>query len=392
MDSLLIRNATLIDGIADEPRKGVDILIRDGLLERVSEGGEAVSPADRTIDADGRVVMPGLVDGHMHLNQGPYKPVKALMETLRQGVTTVATVQGMPARDVVCLRDAIEDGTLESCSRLIAGEVVAATNGHVKGRVADGPWEIRKAVRELVQAGVDFIKTAASGGFYRRDEEMWWEDYTFEELEALAQEAHSVGKRVAVHAHTQPGLNNSIACGIDIVYHGAHIDQEALDGIAEKGLFYIPTLRVTSQENVEYKRKVGRDWESERMAVAHPIHREGVRKAREMGIPVGVGTDLGVPIEGGFPPDFPWRVGGTAFELAELVQCGFSPMEAIVAGTRVTAEAFGKAESIGSIQAGRKADLIVVDGDPLQDITILQNPENVLLVVKDGEVKVRRGL
>ena len=391
MKSLAVINARLIDGAGTSPVKDAVIVIEDGVFKQVGAAPDTMPPVDATvIDAGGRTVMPGLIDGHMHLNHGPFKPIRALTDTLRMGVTTVATVQGMPASMVSALRDAIESGTLETCSRLIAGEVVAPTNGHVKGRVADGPWEARKAVREVIQAGVDFIKTAASGGFYRRDERMESEDYTFEELSALTEEAHAKGKPVAVHAHTQPGLNNSIRCGIDIIYHGAMIDRKALDGIAEKGLFYIPTLRVTSQTNIDYKYKIGRDWEGERMKRAQPIHREGVRKAREMGIKIGVGTDFGVPLEGALPPDYPWRVGDTAVELVELVACGFTPMEAIVAGTRTTAEAFGMADRIGTIETGRKADLIVVDGDPLEDIAVLCDESKISLVVKDGAPRVCR--
>ena len=123
---------------------------------------------------------------------------------------------------------------------LVVGCIVNATNGHVKGRMADGPWEVRKAVREMVEAGCDFIKTAASGGFWDMHEDCSMINYTPEELNALVDEAHAWGKPVAVHAHTQPGLNYSIEAGADMIHHGCFIDEEALQGSAKKRLVLYP--------------------------------------------------------------------------------------------------------------------------------------------------------
>jgi imidazolonepropionase-like amidohydrolase len=387
----IIRCGTLIDGVSDEVYEDVGVVVEDGRFAEVAPFAEVDQHGEHElVDAAGLTVLPGLIDGHVHLNHGPYRPIISLAASLRMGITTLATVQGMSATDVVATREAIDEGILENCARLIAGEVCAPTNGHVKGRVADGPWEVRKAVRELIMAGCDFIKTAASGGFYREDEEMWWEDYTLEELRALTEEAHSVGRRVAVHAHTQPGLNHSIDCGIDIIYHGAMIDKEALEGIAEKGLFFIPTLRVTSDTNIAWKNECGRPWEARKMQEAHDIHRDGVHMARDMGIKIGMGTDFGIPLEGAFPEGYPWKFGDSAVELVELVGAGLTPLEAIRAATSVTAEAFGKDSQIGSIQPGRKADLFIIDGDPSADIRILTDEDRIRMVMKDGEVKVAR--
>ncbi|HOQ30026.1 MAG TPA: amidohydrolase family protein, partial [Armatimonadota bacterium] len=210
-----ILNATLIDGTGRPPLPESVVVIRSGWFEAVGQAGEVAVPGDvETIDAAGRYLIPGLFDCHMHIGGGPYRAIKTLRDTLAMGVTTVAHVGGFRAgAEVAALRDAIEQGLVGPCSRLVAGAVVAATAGHVMGRTADGPWEVRKAVREQRVANIDFIKTAASGGFWAEHEECWWRDYTYEELEALVDEAHAVGKPVAVHAHTQPGLNNAIRAG-----------------------------------------------------------------------------------------------------------------------------------------------------------------------------------
>jgi len=373
---IAIKGGTVIDGTGTEPLRDGVVLVRDGRIAAIGKPGEVEIPSDaEVIDASGKTVMPGMIDSHMHLS-GTYRAVRLLRQTLEAGFTTIGHVGGLSGSGVVALRDAIECGDLRGCSRLVAGAVVAPTAGHVRGRTADGPWEVRKAVREMVAARVDFIKTSASGGFWAPHEECWWRDYTFEELAALTDEAHSVGMRVGVHAHSQPGLDNSIRAGIDIIYHGAFIDDAAIDGIAGKGLYYIPTLRVTTERNIRVKVEANRPWEARKIKEAHPIHREGVRKAHERGVKIGVGTDL--------PGTPPWRAGDNAVELVELVKCGLSPMEAIEAATRVTAEALGIDDEIGTVESGKKADIIVVDGDPLDDITVLTEIDRIVVVIKDG--------
>jgi imidazolonepropionase-like amidohydrolase len=260
--------------------------------------------------------------------------------------------------------------------------VVTGTNGHVTGRTADGPWEVRKAVREMVEQKADFIKTAATGGFASPDEETWWVDYTYEELEALVDEAHSVGRLVVVHAHSQPGLTNAIRAGCDQIHHGALIDEEALQGIKEKGLCFVPTLRVTSQRNIEVKEAAGRPWESRKMRETGAVHRAGVRRAHELGITMGLGTDL--------PSTAPWDAGDSAIEITELVACGLTPLEALGVATKGSARCMRLDDRLGALEAGKIADVVVVDGDPSEDAGVLLDVENVRQVMKDGRLVVDR--
>jgi len=382
MDKKAIIGGRVIDGTGRDPIESGVVLVDGNKVAAVGKTAAVSIPPDaELIDAAGKTVMPCLMDGHMHVTAMPafldtlghlranLKAVARLRECLSWGTATVANVGGCPEN--VILREAIEAGHVDRCARLLVGAMVNATGGHVRGRAADGPWEVRKAVREMILANVDFIKTAASGGFQWEHERIWWEDYTVEELTALVAEAHSKGKRVAVHAHSQPGLNHAIEAGCDIIAHGALIDDEALEGIAAGGLWYMPTLYITSRRVID--RPSLAPHMKQRMEQAHPVHRAGVRKAHEMGIKIAVGTDGGP--------------GDVMFELVELVQCGLSPMDAIVAATRTTAEALDVLDHLGTLEPGKKADILIVKCNPLEDISALTDKDNIVLVMKDGKVE-----
>ena len=372
-----VLHGTLIDGTGAEPVANSAIIVRDDRIEAVGRADEVAVPEGvEIIDASGKTVMPGIIEGHAHVDGSP-RGQKVLRLSLQRGITTVCSVSAN-VRGIE-LRNGIEDGAVRGCARLIAGCVVSCTHGHVKFRTADGPWEVRKAVREMVMAGADFIKTAASGGFWSPDEVCAVRNYTYEELEALSDEAHAWQVSVVVHCHTQPGLNNCIKAEIDQIHHGAFIDAEAVHGIAEKRLFYIPTLAVTCERNIIAK--ADRPWETKEMKESQPIHRAGVRLAHEIGVKIGVGTDYpGTPKT--------WKIGvRKMFELQELVACGLTPMEAIVAATRTTADAYGKLDAFGTLEAGKKADLLVVTGNPLEDVAVMYDGDNINLVMKDGVVE-----
>ena len=372
-------NCRIIDGTGREPIELGALVLNGTIIEAAGKADEIRIPDDcEQIDGRGNTLIPGLFDGHMHVTRFPalldahghitqnLRAVGKLQRCLKWGTTTVANMGGCPEN--VLLRRAIEEGYVTGCSRLVIAAMVNPTGGHVRGRAADGPWEVRKAVREMLTAGADLIKTSASGGFQWEHEDITWEDYTTEELKALADETHAKGKRVAVHAHAQPGLDHSIEAGCDIIMHGALIDEKALEGIAAKNLYYLPTLYITS-ERVFSKPNLPKHMK-ERMSRAHPVHRAGVRKAHEMGVTIAAGTDGGP--------------GHVMTELTELVKCGLSPMEAIVAGTRNTADAYGMLDTTGTLEPGKRADLLLVKGNPLENVSLLTKQDNILLVMKEG--------
>lgn len=370
-----ITHAQLIDGNGGPVVADATVLVRDQLIQAVGKGIE-IPPEAEIIDAAGRTVMPGLVEGHAHVGGNP-EAIQTLRLSLQRGITTVCSVSAN--RDGIQLRDGINAGQVRGCARLIAGCVVCPTHGHVKFRTADGPWEVRKAVREMTDMGADFIKTAASGGFWSANESCSVRNYTLEELDALVDEAHAWGVPVVVHAHTQPGIGNSIQAGVDQIHHGAFIDEAGVRGIREAGLYYMPTLRVTSDRNIAAW--PDRPWMLEEMRKSQPIHRAGVRLAHELGVKIALGTDYPGSAKG-------WLVGdATPWELVELRDCGLSPMEVLVAATRTTAEAYRKLDRFGTLEPGKFADLLVVDGDPLQDLGLLYDETKIALVMKEGAVE-----
>jgi len=377
MNTIAIRAGQLIDGTGAEPVADAVVVIEGDTIQAVGAVGEVqIPPGAEAIDAGAMTLMPGLMDIHHHIS-GAFEAVRTLRLTLQRGMTTIGSVSGGPAG---CrLRDAIDAGAIRGCSRFLSAGVVVPTNGHVPGRNADGPWEVRKAVREMVQAGCDYIKTAASGGFWGERETCSVRNYTLEELVALVDEAHAWGVPVAAHCHTQPGLNNCIQAGVDQIHHGAFIDDEAVEGIAREGLYYIPSLRVTCRKNIDAW--TDRPWMKAEMEQSSPIHRAGVRKAHELGVTVGIGTD-------GPGTKAAWKPGdATPWEMQELVEVGFTPMEAIVAATHNTAQAMRILDRVGTLQVGKKADLLVVNADPLADISVLYDGRNIVAVFKGGRME-----
>jgi imidazolonepropionase-like amidohydrolase len=367
----------LIDGNGGEPVPDSVVVIKGKCIEAVGRADEVAIPAGtEIIDATGKSVMPGIIEGHAHVG-GDANAQRVLRLTLQRGITTVCSVSANTAG--IRLRDDIEEGLVRGCARLVAGCVVTCTNGHVKFRAADGPWEIRKAVREMVMAGADFIKTAASGGFVGKHEKCASPNYTQEELIALTEEAHAWEVPVIVHCHTQPGLGYCIEAGVDQIHHGAFIDEAAIAGIKEKGLFYMPTLAVTCERNIEGL--ADEPWQTREMKISQPIHRAGVRLARKLGVKLAVGTDY---------PGNPrsWDYGDrTMYEMQELVACGLSSMEAVCAATRTNADAYGRLDELGTIEAGKRADLLVVTGNPAENVEVLYEADNINIVIKDGVVE-----
>ena len=376
-DCKAVLHGLLIDGQGGEPLPDSAVLIRDKRIEAVGSADELDVPDDaEIIDAGGKTVLPGIIEGHAHVG-GNAAAQKVLRVSLQRGITTVCSVSlnphGLP------LRDGIESGDVRGCARLIGGSIVTCTNGHVKHRTADGPWEVRKAIREMVMAGSDFIKTAASGGFVGQHEQCSSPNYTPEELNALTDEAHAWDVPVVVHCHTQPGLGYCIDAGVDQIHHGAFIDEAAVRGIKEKDLYYMPTLAVTCNRNI--KALADQPWQTKEMKESQPIHREGVRLAHELGVKLAVGTDYPGTAR-------TWRIGDrTLYELQELVSCGLTPMEAIVAATRNNAHAYRRLDDLGTIEPGKRADLLVVTGNPAEDVSILYEAGNINLVMKDGVVE-----
>ena len=380
---LVLENVRLVDVAADTPAVLTEqtVICEDGKIAWRGPAGRAPIPADaEKIDCTGLTMIPGLIEGHSHI--GGVNAVNVLRKSLQRGITTCCSVSANLYG--IDLRNAIEKGLVRGCASLVAGCIVCPTHGHVEFRTADGPWEVRKAVREMVKAGADFIKTAASGGFWAADEVCSVRNYTLEELVALADEAHAWHIPCVVHAHTQPGINNSIEAGVDQIHHGAFIDEAGVRGILAKNLWYMPTLRVTSDRNIIAW--PDRPWMAKEMKESQPIHRAGLKLAIKLGVKICVGTDYPGSAVGWINP--PNRLGDShLFELQEMAKCGMTPLQLIRAATRTNAEAYRIYDRVGSIDAGKMADLVLTKVDPTADIANLYDHRNITLVVKAGKVQ-----
>ena len=382
MKKQAIIGSTIINGTGSEPLRNGTILIQDGKIGEVGKADQIkLGPDVERIDATGKFTMPGIIDSHVHVTPNQDVPddvrinlrvgfnsISLLRQSLGAGVTTVVSIGGGPPS--VELTNAINEGYVDRCANQITAGVVNASGGHVRGRHADGPWEIRKAVRELASAGCTMIKTAATAGFQWEHERVHWPDYTEEELTALVDEARMRDMPVAAHAHGHEGLKYAVNARVHMIHHGALIDDEGLEAINKADLYFVPTLFTTSIGRVA---KVEQPWTKERMEAAYPIHREGVSKAHKMGTKIALGTDGGA--------------GDAMIELSEFVDCGLSPMDAIVAGTRNTADALSILDRVGTIESGKDADLLIIGKNPLDDINVLQNQENIDLVMTHGKVQ-----
>jgi imidazolonepropionase-like amidohydrolase len=246
---------------------------------------------------------------------------------------------------------------------------------------ADGPWELRKLARTNLLAGCDVIKTCASGGGGTDKEEPDIRNMTQEELDAIVDEAHAFHKQAAVHCFTTSAQRMALAAGADTIEHMVFHDDETIDMIIEAGVPVTPTLSHRTDHAIELRRDLGTaDFVLKKMKWLQPHCFETFQKMYKAGVRIAMGTDMG------FEP----HMGTNAAELEIYVKLGMKPMDAILAATRNAAEALKMGARLGTIEAGKLADLIAVDGDPLKDIRVLQKKQNIRLVMKEGKVYADR--
>ncbi len=380
------------------------VTIEGDTITAIGPASEHVPPNGATvIDLTDHTVLPGLIDAHTHLlsdadDQGhrgltvslpeaTINGVKNAAITLAAGFTTVRMV-GAPGYADVALRDAIAAGDVVGPRLVVSGPPVGITGGHCSDNnllpfeynstgtgVADGPWEIRRLVRQNVKFGVDLIKTCSTGGVLSKGTALGSTQYTLEELEALVDEAHAHGRKVAVHAHGSAGIENAIRAGADSIEHASFLTDELITLAKERGTVLVMDIYVTEhilsegakhgmlEESLAKEREVG------------AIQRESFRRAHEAGVKLVYGTDSAV-----------YPHGDNARQFARMVRFGMTPLEAIQSATRDAAALLGVADDVGEIAVGRKADLVAVMGNPLDDISLL---EDIQFVMKGGVVLER---
>lgn len=393
MAQTLIRGAQIIDGRGGPPIAGHDVLIDDERIAAIGARGTVAESGATVVDATGTTLLPGLINMHVHLRgwgrDQPAEPEAwALLRaarnawfTLRWGVTTVRDA-GAPHMLSQTMRDAIASGLIPGPRVVSAGRIVTTSAGHgwAGGLRADDAAEMRKAIRQSVEDGVDTIKIAATGGGGTPGSNVGAAQYSAEELTVAVTEAHRLGKRVLVHCNGTEGTKNAVTAGVDTIEHigwmgasgGLDVDDAAILGMIAKNITVVPTMSVwyrSSYDNIaslSADQKKMRAVRPERTAAWTAMFRKGVRFA--------TGTDTWDPLQ-------------RELELM-ISEMGLSPMEAIVAGTRDSAIGLGLQDEIGTLEVGKHADLLQVRGDPLSAIAALRAVERVW---RRGTLSVERG-
>ena len=398
-DTVIVTADRMVDVLAGRVIERPQITITDGRISAVATQGAAIVPSARRLDLPGMTLLPGLIDMHVHLTHDPrfsgYKSleftdnfwtvvgVANAKRTLEAGFTTVRNV-GSANFDDVALKQGIEHGIVPGPRIVPATYIMGATGGHCDDTrfppsirtpmtaIADGPDQIRAMVRKLRKYGAELIKFCGTGGVLSKTDAVFAQQYNFEEMKALVDEAHMLGLKVAVHAHGASGIKDAIRAGVDTVEHASLADEEAFTLAKQHGTYFSMDIydddyiMAEGEKNGVFRESM----EKERMLGLK--QRQTFSAAFKAGVKMIFGTDGGV-----------YPNGDNAKQFVTMVAWGMSPMQAIQAATATAAEALGRTADVGAIAVGRYGDLIAVTGDPLSDVAALQS---VAVVIKGGEV------
>jgi imidazolonepropionase-like amidohydrolase len=384
---LAYRAARVVDGISEEPMEVGVVVVEDGRIASVGPARELASGVE-VVDLGDATLLPGLIDAHVHLvwsaSAEPHEVVERESRALtalrcannaerhlRSGVTTVRDVGSTDGLAIDIAR-AVELGILPGPRVVAAGRAIAMTGGHgwFLGREADGPDAVRRAAREEMKAGATCIKLMASGGVYGHAEEPGSPQLTIEEMRAAVEEAHKGGRKVAAHAYSIEAINNALESGVDSIEHGSFLDRQTAATMRELGAYLVPTMSVYQAMSDKGPELGTPEYIQRKTAEVLEASREAFRLARDNDVPIAAGTDCGAP---GHPH------GTLPQELMLMVEAGATPMQALRYGTSAPADLLGLSEEVGTLAPGKQADLLAVDGNPINDIRVLRKVRLVLL-------------
>jgi imidazolonepropionase-like amidohydrolase len=414
MTTIAITNATLIDGTGRDPIPNATLVIED---ERITQAGAGIEPPRdaEVIDAGRRTLMPGLIDCHVHLygrvanlqerlltppSLALFYGARNALRTLDAGVTTVRDASGSPAG----FKMAIERGLIPGPRMRVSISAMSQTGGHGDGMMpagvdtraggpgggsrsaefpntlVDGPDEARRAVRQLLRAGADFIKIHATGGVMSPSDEPGHTQFTPEELAVMVYEARAAGKTCMSHAQGTQGIKNAIAAGVESIEHGIYVDDETIADMKKRGTFLVPTL-VAPVWVLRHAERAPGSILPQSVRKTHEVmedHKRNIGNAIKSGVLIAMGTDSGVGHHGSNPE-----------ELQLMCEAGMTPMQAIVASTKTASECVHMERNVGTLEPGKLADLLLVDGDPLDDIGILRDKGRLALIMQGGRAHKR---
>ncbi len=393
MARLVLAGATLIDGAGGAPVHDRAVVIEDGRIAEVTTGRPGAGP---TLDLGGLTLLPGLINCHVHLCLGgepdptkilevdapALRTIKAVLraqQTLEAGITTVRDLGG-PDGIPLAVRDAVRDGLVPGPRVLAAVRGICMTGGHGWrfGREADGPDDVRRAVREQLKAGADVIKIFATGGVLTPGVEPGSPQLTAEEIRAAIEEARKAGRRTAAHAQAEQGIAACVAAGITSIEHGIYLTEPIARTMAREGIALVATL-VAPDRIVSGGVAAGIPaFVVEKSEAVRARHVESFQLAMRIGVPIAAGTDAGTPLN---------PHGSIVPELALMVKAGMSPLDALRAATATAAHLLGLQHETGQVAPGLAADLLAVEGEPAERVEAL---DAVRLVIARGRIAVNR--
>jgi len=402
---VVLKAARLIDGTGAAAINNAVVVIMDNRITVVGTASAVTIPPNaKVIDLGNATLLPGFIDAHTHLvgrvlgdpagdmasvrdfeSFGAILSVANARATLMSGFTSVRNVGASGRFDDMALRKAINEGWTPGPRIETAGHSLGIRGGHcdengfrpglkdpgIEDGIADGPEQIRAAVRYQIKYGADVIKTCATGGVLSEGDAVGATQYTFEELKAMVEEATKLERRVAAHAHGAEGIKLAVRAGVASIEHGSFLDEEGAKLMKERGTYLVPTLSAAEAVERAAKNGVLKGLRAEKALAAAASVRRAIKLAVSTKVLIALGTDAGV---------VPHGTNGHEFEL--MVEWGgMSKMDAIVAGTLNGATLLGWEKNLGSLQVGKWADIVAVSGDPLADIKAMQN---VVFVMKNG--------
>jgi len=407
---VIFRGGFLIDGNGGEPIENSIVVINGDKIEKIGRDSKETIPKDaKEFDISGKTIMPGLIDAHTHISSlsggmnipadvcKDYTARRALkayinfQKTLKAGFTTVREAGAVAYIDVA-YRDLVNLGEIDGPRVIAAGKGINITGGHAElcshepwiktnmggiDEVADGRSQCRRAVRNQVRMGVDFIKIFATSGIYDAFAGGPRREFSDEELKVLVEEAHVLGRKVAAHAHSPEAIIACLKVGVDSIEHGMFMNDECLELMKKKNAYWVLTCSIMN--NLANGASAGVIQSAVINAQnALNVQKKAFHRALEIGgVNICVGTDTGAC--GTMPGD-------NAYELELLNRWGLSEMNCIIAATKTNAELLGIIDKVGTIEKGKYADIIVVDKNPLKDIKILRNKEKIKLVMIGGKI------
>ncbi|HEX5077273.1 MAG TPA: amidohydrolase family protein [Gemmatimonadaceae bacterium] len=404
--TVALKAARVIDGTGAAPIQNGVIVVTDDRIVSVGAAGSVTIPAGaRTIDLGNATLLPGFIDAHTHVigralgdpaaNEAGVRDVESfaailgvvnVRNTLLAGFTSIRNL-GAADFDDIAMRKAINEGWVIGPRMQTAAHAIGITGGHCdengykpglmdgdfKTGIADGPEQIRAAVRYQAKYGADVIKTCATGGVLSEGDAVGVPQYTYEELKALVDEATKLERKVAAHAHGTEGIKIAVRAGVSSIEHGSFLDEEGAKMMAERGTFLVPTLSAGEAAERAAKTGVLKGLRAEKALAAAQAMRNSIKYAIENKVPIALGTDAGVSPHG-----------SNGHEFTLMVQWGgMSPMQSIVAGTSNAAKLLGWDKNLGTLSTGKWADIVAVPGDPIADIKVMEKP---VFVMKNGVV------